>query len=236
MSKTPIPSESDTAAPRGKIDAFLERARTMAPGTAGKRGRLVFGLDATMSRQPTWDRAASVQAEMFKEAAAVGGLDIKLVYFRGFGECRASPWVSDGERLGQMMSRIDCRGGLSQIRKVLSKTLEEARQAPVQALVYVGDAMEEDVDLLCARAGELGLLKVPVFLFQERQEPAATAAFAEIARLSGGAHLSFSGASGAELARLLKAVAVYAAGGRKALEARRAGGDEGARLLIAKLR
>jgi hypothetical protein len=235
MSKTPTPAPSDST-DRADIDAFLQRARTMAPGTAGKRGRLVFGLDATMSRQPTWDRATAVQAEMFKEAAAVGGLDIKLVYFRGFGECRASPWVSDGDRLGRMMSSIDCRGGLTQIRKVLGKALEEAREAPVQALVYVGDAMEEDVDMLCARAGELGLLKVPVFLFQERREPAATAAFAEIARLSGGAHLTFSDASGAELAKLLKAVAVYAAGGRKALEARRAGGDEGARLLIEKLR
>ena len=89
MTKRQTPAPSETAA-RGDIDAFLERARTMAPATGGKRGRLVFGLDATMSRQPTWDRATAIQAEMFKEAAAVGGLDIKLVYFRGFGECRAT--------------------------------------------------------------------------------------------------------------------------------------------------
>ena len=105
----------------------------------------------------------------------------------------------------------------------------------MQALVYVGDAMEENVDLLGERAGQLGLLKVPVFIFQERRDPAATRAFAEIARLSGGAHLTLDGAAGAELARLLKAVAVYAAGGRKALADRSAKGDGGARLLLEKL-
>jgi hypothetical protein len=232
--QTPAPPDASSAG--SDVEAFLARARVAAPGTGGRRGRLVFALDATMSRQPTWDRATQIQADMFREAAVVGGLEVMLVYFRGFGECRASKWVSDGGRLGEMMTRIDCRGGLTQIRKVLKKTIEEARKAPVQALVYVGDAMEENVDALCARAGELGLLKVPVFLFQERREPAATAAFREIARLSGGAHLTFDDAAGAELARLLKAVAVYAAGGRRALEKRRADGDEGARLLIERMR
>ena len=52
-----------------------------------------------MSRQPTWDTACTLQADMFREAAAIGGLDIQLVYFRGLGECRASGWVADSERL-----------------------------------------------------------------------------------------------------------------------------------------
>ncbi|UOM36125.1 VWA domain-containing protein [Acuticoccus sp. I52.16.1] len=207
----------------------------MAPTTGGARGRLIFALDATMSRQPTWDRACHIQADMFAEADAVGGLDMQLVYFRGFGECRASKWISDGGRLGEMMTRIDCRAGRTQIAKVLARALDETRRQPVQALVYVGDAMEENVDLLGERAGQLGLLKVPVFIFQERRDPAATRAFAEIARLSGGAHLTLDGAAGAELARLLKAVAVYAAGGRKALADRSAKGDGGARLLLEKL-
>ena len=233
----PPASVSDRAASgRGAIDAFLQRARTMAPQSAGGgRGRLMFALDATMSRQPTWDRACQIQAGMFAEAAAVGGLDVQLVYFRGFGECRASRWVSDGERLGALMTKIDCRGGLTQIGKVLSRAVEETRKTPVQALVYIGDAMEEDVDRLCAKAGELGLLKVPIFLFQERRDPAASAAFKEMARLSGGAHLTFDDSSGAELSRLLKAVAVYAAGGRKALADRSVAGDRGAQLLIERL-
>lgn len=235
---TPAPSGGKATTPksaRADIDAFLARAKAMAPSTGGQRGRLIFALDATMSRQPTWDRACAIQADMFHEAGKVGGLDVQLVYFRGFGECRASKWVSDPARLAGLMARIDCRGGLTQINKVLSRALQETRKTPVQALVYIGDAMEENVDQLCQKAGELGLLKVPVFLFQERREPAASRAFAEIARLSGGAHLTFDGAAGEELARLLKAVAVYAAGGRKALESRSREGDSGARLLLGKL-
>lgn len=228
--------DTTTASSRGEVDAFLARAKAMAPPASGERGRLMFALDATMSRQPTWDRAVAIQGEMFSEAAAVGGLEMQLVYFRGFGECRASKWIANGERLGALMADIRCRGGLTQIGKVLARALSEAREKKVQALVYIGDAMEEDVDLLCARAGELGLLKVPIFIFQERGEPAATRAFREMARLSGGAHLSFDSNSSAELARLLKAVAVYAAGGRRALEQRGAEGDDGARLLLEKLR
>ncbi|MEM8853050.1 MAG: VWA domain-containing protein [Pseudomonadota bacterium] len=223
------------ASSKGAIDAFLARAKAMAPATDGRRGRLMFALDATMSRQPTWDRACAIQAEMFDEAGAVGGLDIQLVYFRGFGECRASKWVSDASRLGDLMTRIDCRGGLTQINKVLRRAIDETRKTPVQAVVYVGDAMEEDVDRLCDKAGELGLLKVPLFLFQERHDPAAASAFKEMARLSGGAHLTFDNSAGGELSRLLRAVAVYAAGGRRALEDRSRAGDGGARLLLEKL-
>lgn len=217
------------------VAAFLDRAKAIAPAPQGSRGRLMFALDATMSRQPTWDRACDIQAGMFAAAGAVGGLDVQLVYFRGFGECRASQWVSQSARLGALMGRIDCRGGRTQIAKVLAKAIEETRRAPVQALVYIGDAMEEDADWLATRAGELGLLKVPIFVFQERAEPMATLAFRDIARLSGGAHLSFNDCASAELAKLLRAVAVYAAGGRKALEDQSRAGDEGARLLLQKL-
>ena len=150
------PAERST---RADIDAFVAQSRAAAasPGT-GRRGRLMFALDATMSRQAAWDRACAIQADMFDEAGKVGGLDIQLVYFRGFGECRASKWVSDTSRLRDLMTRIDCRGGLTQIRKVLRRAIEETRTEKVQAVVYVGDCMEEGVDELCARAGELGRL------------------------------------------------------------------------------
>lgn len=220
-------------ASRGVAD-FLAKAKEVAPAPSG-RGRLMFALDATMSRQPTWDRACAIQAEMFAAAGVTGGLDVQLVYFRGYGECKASQWVSDAGRLGALMSRIDCRGGTTQIAKVLGRAVEETRRAPVQALVYIGDAMEESVDRLCDRAGELGLLKLPIFIFQERSDARASAAFREMARLSGGAHLTFDSSASAELAKLLRAVAVFAAGGRAALEARRNAGDEGAKLLLAKL-
>jgi hypothetical protein len=178
-------------------------------------------MDATMSRQPTWDRALAIQAEMFRETAAIGGLAVQLVYYRGFGECRASKWVRDGDALAGLMTRVSCRGGQTQIGRVLAHARDAAKTEAVAALVFVGDAMEENVDHLAQLAGELGLIRAPAFMFHEGRDGVAEQAFREIARLSGGAYCRFSSASPDELRRLLAAVAVYAAGGRKALEARR---------------
>lgn len=232
-SQTPAPASS-----RPEIDAFLERVKSLGPSTnpSGKRGRLVFALDATMSRQPTWDSACALQADMFREAASIGGLDIQLVYFRSLTECRASGWVAASAKLADLMSKIDCRGGHTQIRKVLRHAREENGRQKIQALVFVGDAMEEAVDDLCVTAGELGLLGVPVFMFQEGHDPVAEHAYREIARLSRGAYCRFDTGSAKELGELLRAVAAYAAGGMKALDdlsSRKAGA---ARMLLTQLR
>jgi hypothetical protein len=219
---------------RAEIDAFVQRARTLAPPTeVGKRGRLIFALDATMSRQPTWDTACKLQGEMFREAASIGGLDVQLVYFRGLNECRASRWVSDGAGLGDLMGRIHCVGGHTQIRKVLQHARAESDRGKVAALVYVGDAMEEGIDDLAAAAGELGLRGMPAFMFHEGPDPIAEQAFREIARLTRGAYCRFDLSAAHELGELLRAAAVYAAGGVKALTAQR---SEGARKLLAQLR
>jgi len=219
--RTPAPAtRSDMpVSRRAEIDAFLDKARAMAAARpAAGRGRLIFALDATMSRQPTWDIACALQADMFRAAAITGGLDVQLVYYRGLLECRASRWISDAAQLAALMERIDCRGGNTQIGKVLSHARRENEAAKVRALVFVGDAMEEALDDLCARAGELGLVGVPAFVFQEGDDPVAARAFREIARLSGGAYSRFSPGSARELADLLRAVAAYAAGGYAALE------------------
>lgn len=222
---------------RTDIDAFLARARSMTQSVAqGGRGRLIFALDATMSRQPTWDVAVKLQDDMFRGAAAVGGLDIQLVYYRGLGECRASPWISDGPRLSALMQRIDCQGGQTQIQKVLSHARKETQRTKVQALVFVGDAMEESLDAICASAGELGLLGVPAFVFQEGGDPVAAQGFKEIARLTHGAYCRFDEGAARELGELLRAVAVFAAGGMKALSDLSARQNAGARKLLAQLR
>jgi hypothetical protein len=199
------------------IAAFVAKARAMSPHAPQARGRLIFALDATMSRQPTWDMACALQADMFREAAAIGSLDIRLVYYRGLNECRASSWVSDSAHLAQLMSGISCRGGNTQIGRVLSDARSEAVASGVRAMVFVGDAMEEPIDNLCARAGELGLLKVPAFMFQEGDDSTAEQAFREIARLTGGAWCRFDPGAAAQLKELLRAAAAYAAGGREAL-------------------
>jgi hypothetical protein len=217
------------------VAAFVEAAKKVpAPAQSG-RGRLIFALDATMSRQPTWDLALSLQAKMFQAASGLGGLDVQLVYFRGLNECRASNFVSGGQGLAQLMSRIDVRGGSTQISRVLAHARDEAKRAKVGALVFIGDAMEENPDTLASLAGELALLGVKAFMFQEGQDPAPRRVFAEIARLTGGAYGAFDAGASARLAALLRAAAAYAAGGHAAL-VREAANDAEARRLLSQMR
>jgi hypothetical protein len=208
--KAPSSSESEVA-------EFLARVGTIAPVSSTDRGRLIFAMDATMSRQPTWDLALGLQADMFRAVKEVAGLDVQLVYFRGFGETRASTWVSDPEALARLMTRVSCQGGYTQICKVLAHARRESERGKVNAVVYVGDCMEEDIDGLCQRAGALGLLGTPMFLFQEGRDQKAERAFKEIARLTRGAYSHFDAGSARQLRQLLAAVAVYATGGSKAL-------------------
>ncbi len=225
-------SSAPAASQRAEIDRFLDQVKTLGAAVkAASRGRLIFALDATMSRQPTWDQACKLQAEMFREAAAVGGLDIQLVYYRGLAECRASPWLADPDRLGTLMSGIDCRGGQTQIAKVLAHARRENESGKVAVLVFVGDAMEESLDQLCAHAGELGLRNVKAFMFQEGYDPICERAFREVARLTGGAFCRFAPGAAHELAELLRAAAAYAAGGLKALAELKAYGSGVARLI-----
>jgi len=230
------PNRQPTTSSHADVEAFLRQVGALNPAVkASERGRLIFALDATMSRQPTWDHACQLQAEMFREAATVGGLDLQLVYYRGLAECRASGWVAEPERFGELMSRIACRGGQTQMTKVLAHARRENDRFKVGALVFIGDAMEENPDELCSGAGELGLRSIPAFMFQEGDDPVCEQAFREIARLSRGAYCRFAPGAAHELAELLRAAAAYAAGGMKALAALR-GRSIGATRLVEQMR
>ncbi|MEQ8321382.1 MAG: VWA domain-containing protein [Rhodospirillales bacterium] len=204
------------------VDAFLSKVAVTPKRTqnAGKRGRLMFAMDATASRQPTWDTAAGIQGQMFVETSALGGLDIQLAFYRGFGEFRVSPWTDNEKELLRLMTSVFCLAGQTQIGKVLKHAVNEARDGYLNALVFVGDMVEEDVDALGKTAGELGLLGVPAFIFHEGDDAVAKFAFQQIATLTGGACMRFDANSAEILRELLAAVAVFAAGGRPALENR----------------
>lgn len=235
---TPAQAADVTRSGAREVADFVAQMRSLATAqrTGAERGRLIFAIDATMSRQPTWDMAMALQSEMFDAVARVGTLDVQLVFFRGGSECRASKWVSDAHALGRLMTSVTCRGGYTQIGKVLAHARREAAAGRVDALVYVGDCMEEEIDELCGRAGELGMLGVPAFVFQEGRDARAERAFREIAALTKGAYCRFDAGAAAQLRELLTAVAVYASGGRRALEALTDGrGSEGARRLLSAL-
>jgi hypothetical protein len=215
----------------GDVAAFLDAVR--AEQAVSARGRLIFGLDATASRKPTWDMAAGLQAEMFRGAASVGNLDLQLIYYRGDRECRASKWISDPVQLARIMSTIDCRAGETQIEKVLRHVEKETSLVRVGALVFIGDAVEENPDILVVKARDLGRLKVPAFLFQEGDDPTVQTTFRDIAHASGGAYGRFDSGAAKQLSELLKAAALFAVGGVKALEDRK---DAGSVLLLGQLK
>ena len=236
QSKSINPTQGAASPAASEVDSFLADLRQQRRSIVDKplaRGRLIFGLDATASRQPTWDTACQLQAEMFREATAVGNLELQLVFYRGLGECRSSRWIADSAQLAKTMSQIMCNAGQTQIEKILTHTQKETKLLRVSALVFVGDAMEENPDTLAREAGELGRLGVPAFMFQEGHDRDVEQVFRGIARLTHGAYCRFDPGAARQLAELLRAVAVYAAGGMTALAARR---DAGAVKLLSQMK
>jgi hypothetical protein len=209
-----------------RIAALLERTRAT-------RGRLIFAIDATASREPTWNMAAGLQSHMFEEAAKIGNLEVQLTWYRGANECAHTPWTTDTGELAAQMRRIRCDAGSTQIIRVLEHIREENAREKVSAAIFVGDAIEEPPPALYAVATGLG---VPLFCFQEGDAPVVLlnrygtpftsfdmpsqtveTIFRELARLTGGAWARFDVSAAARLGELLAAVAAFATGGLKAL-------------------
>lgn len=223
--KNNLPTKTSDAS---AIDAFLQDMnKTPVPFEGGGGGRLLFAMDATASREHSWDMAARIQGDMFEATRGIGGLAVQLAFFRGFGEFKVSGWLSEPQEIHRLMSSVFCLAGQTQVEKVLKHARNQAARSGIRAVVYVGDCFEENVDLVGQVAGELGILGVPVFLFHEGHDPNAERAFRHFAKLSGGAYVHFDAASPDMLKKLLSAVAVFAAGGRGALDdyAQVQGGD-----------
>jgi hypothetical protein len=215
---------------RADIDAFLQKVAATPPTKpAGRPGRLLFAIDATASREPTWDMACQIQSEMFASTDDIGGLQVQLAFYRGFGEMKVTQWLDSADDLVRRMVKVRCLAGRTQIRKLLRHALKETRSQKVDALVFVGDVVEEDIDELGHVAGQLGLVGTPVFVFHEGGEATSRRAFEQIAKLSGGAYCGFDAGSAQQLRELLAAVAVFSAGGRRALET--LGRERGGRIL-----
>jgi hypothetical protein len=224
-----VTNRGESAPAMSQLDTFLEEVKELASGgSGGGRGRIIFALDATMSREETWDLACKLQADMFREVAAAGGLDVQLVFYRGDRECSASRWTGDTHHLTKIMTGIKCRAGHTQLRKVLAHAQKETH-----ALIFIGDAFEEGPDEVIPEARELGRLGVPAFMFQEGDDRKVEQVFREIAKVTRGAYCRFDPGAARQLAELLKAVAVYATGGLTALAARQ---DAGAVKLLGQLR
>ena len=232
----PVRTGAGKPAPVGQRDVKAFLAKLAATRKTAGDARLIFALDATASREYTWDVASRQQSEMFRATRDLGGLNVQLCYFRGFGEFHTSRWHQDSGPLLDLMMTIHCRAGATQIGRLLRHAQKENKFKRVKAVIYVGDAMEENIDRLGHLAGQLGVLRVPLFMFHEGCDQLARRAFEELARLSGGACCRFDSGSAGQLRELLEAVAVFAAGGRGALRDFSKRSGEGVKLLERQLR
>ncbi|MFT6113706.1 MAG: hypothetical protein ACJA10_000639 [Oleispira sp.] len=218
------------------IQAFIGRVNNTPLITGADKGRLIFAMDATASREHCWDMASHQHAAMFTEADKISALSVQLCYYRGFGEFKALPWMRGANEIKQALLSVNCLGGKTQIAKVLSHALSETRADKVDALVFIGDCVEENPDSLAALAGQLGILNLPLFIFQEGDNPGVGTIFSQLATLSGGAHCQFDQGSAKQLGQLLAAVAVYAAGGKSALKSNLLSQDVSVRRLLQQLK
>lgn len=218
-------------ASKQEVTQFLNKSRAIGEFVQ-RQPRLLFAIDATASRQPTWDSACQLQQSMFLASAKLASLSVQLCYYRGFNEFHAGSWIADSQALAQQMGLVRCEGGITQIARLLRHAQAEHGKATLRALVFIGDAVEESPDSLCDLAGQCGMLGLPLFLFQEGRDSTVEKTFRSMARLSRGAYARFDHQSADTLAELLGAVARYAAGGREALENH---GGKGAKLLLQQL-
>jgi hypothetical protein len=223
QSPASVSSSLPSAPSRPHLDKFFAKVDPV-------RGRVIVAIDATASRQPTWDMAADLTNKMFA-AVANGQLEIQLVYFRGV-ECRSSPhWMTDARSLSAAMAKITCQGGATQIQRVLEHVRKEDLRKKVNTCVLISDSCEESAERLYGAARELS--NVPVFMFQEGENTEIAEIYQTIARITGGAYSTFDSGSAERLAELLKAVVVFAVGGAKALANEN---SEAARLLLTQIR
>jgi hypothetical protein len=203
------PGGVSVAAVRQQMERQLLEARH-AP-------RMIFAMDATASREPTWEMAGKLHREM---SAALGNLNLQLVFFRG-DECRSSRWVVGGQRLAELITKVRCATGYTQISRVLRHALTESREHTIRALVYVGDCCEESGEELFALAEQLKRRKISIFVFHEGADSVAEPIFRRLAKITDGIYASFDAGSAEQLRKLLTGAAEYAAGKHQSIGALR---------------
>lgn len=217
------------------------------PKERPKTGRIIFAMDATGSRSHAWEAVSRIHRDMFSAIDTLGELEIKLIYFRGASECRASPWLKDQPTLLRLLGKVACEPGETQIERVLNHVSAENDKSPVHAVIFIGDSCEEPFSGIETKSEILGAKKVPLFVFHDTsgkgnllygRNPETEKLFRHMAKSSNGAYMMLDTSSSKILSNVLQAVAIFATGGRRALEdySKKKGVDESVLKLTAQLR
>jgi hypothetical protein len=183
--------------------------------------RLAFILDLTGSRSASLENARIATVAMFDTLKAIGAITVKMIYFRGAKECKASAWETDPSAVSRTMEHLDCEIGQTQIARALRQVLSE--REPVAAVVYVGDHCEDHPDELIGLAQGLGARSMPLYVFHEcadhdERSLRARPTFQRIAEASGGVYCEFRPDAGKVLRELLASVAAFSAAGTEGVK------------------
>jgi hypothetical protein len=198
-------------------EALARIGQSETQGAARRSGRLVFILDLTGSRKASLRQAHVATAEMFAAVKRIGSVAVRLIYYRGDHECKASEWQSDPEIISRAMQLLSVETGETQIARSLRLVLEREKE-PVSGVVFIGDQCEDDPEELAHLAAALGEKHIPVFVFHEVQDwnqgaLEAKPIFKLMAEASNGVYLEFESGSSGQLGELLSSVAAFITAG-----------------------
>jgi hypothetical protein len=203
------------------------QAGTQAAPVPARRPRLVFAVDATASRQATWDSAKQITDRMFD--AIPGALDVALAVH---GADQVHTWTefgADVARFRAQAAAVRCESGHTRLCELMQRTLDAGG---VKVMSYIGDAFEESPDEAFALADRCKLRGIKLVILADQADAPTLRVFRELADRTGGALLDFRSGELDLMGEVLGAVAALAIGGRKLLESKR---TAGARLLLSHL-
>jgi len=176
--------------------------------------KIGFLIDATGSREQTWELAQTIQAKMFQAVSGLKAVSLRLVYF-GNNRLTALGWDNNPNSVAKHMAAVRCRTGLTQIIEGLQSFIDERPDGKAAAIILIGDCFEESSSQAERAAILLKEKGIKVFSFVEGYDPTAQSVFRRISEITGGKFARFG--SNMPLSDLCEGVVLLASGGEKAL-------------------
>lgn len=216
------------ATPAKKIASVPSKAALRAAAVSERRPRLVFGIDATASREPAWEAAKKITDSLF--TTLPGELDVALAVHGGGVVSMFSAFSSDVQRFRDLAAGVSCRAGHTQLVPLMQRTREHP---DVKVFLYIGDCFEESEEEAYEAADALKARGIRAVMLHDASsgDMAARRVFEEIAKRTGGVCLDFYGGDRQAMKNIFEAVAVLAVGGIKLLQQRRSQLPGAAKLL-----
>src|SRR5487761_2581966 len=206
--------------------AHLVATRVEAAAFHG-RPRLVFGFDATASREPAWATARQVTDALVR--ALPRALDVALAVHGGSRLHTFTDFTADPNALRDRAAGITCQAGMTRLLPILQRSLENPG---VRVVIYIGDVFEESPRRGRTLADEMGRHGMRLIVLHDAGDWMArrdAEGVLDLARRTGGCVLPFDASAPDRLRDILGAAAAYAVGGAALLRQR---GDAGALILL----